>query len=364
MSSDSGHKSSSTGKPRKRTTQKKKKSSTPKTIETLTDILWKWNGIGVAHTKKAVKSILKEEFGSDPCDEDIATMLDLLEKQAVPRKRGFRVAPDTDNMATRLLVWAEDEGAYLFGSDGEGFVRLTTDSRREIWPVSSQQFERFLTKLLFDREGKPPGPTALKGTVRLANALAIFERPQHELHNRVAWHDGALWYDLRNQEGEAVKVTEEGWEIIKPPILFRRYRHQKPAIRPISVEDTNVKAVMDRFLNLVHHDPKTPILHQVQLVTSFIPGIPHPVPNIHGEQGSAKTCYSEAVKKLVDPSIIATHMLPRSQEELVQCLAHHWMVVFDNVSDLTNWQSDVICRAVTGAGLQKRKLYTDEEDPL
>ena len=40
---------------------------------------------------------------------------------------------------------------------------------------------------------------------------------------------------------------------------------------------------------------------------------------------------------------------------------HHWFIAFDNVSELEDWRSDMLCRAVTGSGMQTRRLYSDDD---
>src|SRR5579863_3942658 len=60
-----------------------------------------------------------------------------------------------------------------------------------------------------------------------------FDGPQYQLHNRVAWHEGALWYDLSDREWSAVRVAREGWTLeTNPPVLFRRFAHQRPQVEP------------------------------------------------------------------------------------------------------------------------------------
>lgn len=55
-------------------------------------------------------------------------------------------------------------------------------------------------------------------------------------------------------------------------------------------------------------------------------------------------------------------VLPNDQRELVVNLAQHWYVPFDNISSLGVNISDMLCRAITGAGIQQRKLCTNAED--
>ncbi|HEX2409386.1 MAG TPA: hypothetical protein VHJ38_19455 [Nitrososphaeraceae archaeon] len=82
----------------------------------------------------------------------------------------------------------------------------------------------------------------------------------------------------------------------------------------------------------------------------------------HGEQGSAKSTLQKLIKMLVDPSTVRTLTFPRDINELVQQLSHYYVAYYDNVSYIKEWISDVFCRAATGGGFSKRKLYTDDED--
>jgi hypothetical protein len=54
----------------------------------------------------------------------------------------------------------------------------------------------------------------------------------------------------------------------------------------------------------------------------------------------------------------------KDDPETVQGLAHHYCPVIDNLSNLSEWLSDTLSRAVTGEGFTKRGLYTNDEDYL
>jgi steroid delta-isomerase-like uncharacterized protein len=54
--------------------------------------------------------------------------------------------------------------------------------------------------------------------------------------------------------------------------------------------------------------------------------------------------------------------IPKDRNEFVQHMHHNYVVVYDNVRIAPKWFSDEICKAITGAGNSKRKLYTDDED--
>jgi hypothetical protein len=116
-------------------------------------------------------------------------------------------------------------------------------------------------------------------------------------------------------------------------------------------------------MNLINiKDEDNKLLLKCYIVALFIPEIPKPILMLHGEQGSAKSTLQELIKMLVDPSIIRTLSFPRDINELIQQLSHNHIAYFDNISNINDWYSDQLCRAVTGSGFSKRRLYTDDDD--
>jgi hypothetical protein len=85
---------------------------------------------------------------------------------------------------------------------------------------------------------------------------------------------------------------------------------------------------------------------------------------LHGDPGAAKSTLEELVRTLVDPSSVLTFALPKDIFELVQQLDHNHIAYYDNVSRIPDWISDQFCRASTGAGSSKRRLYTDDDDKI
>ena len=84
--------------------------------------------------------------------------------------------------------------------------------------------------------------------------------------------------------------------------------------------------------------------------------------NPYGSKGSGKTTYQEMLKQVVDPSGVLTTSFPNTLPELAQVISHQYLTIFDNVSEIKELTSDLLCRAVTGGTFQKRGLYTNDED--
>ncbi|MFW9849462.1 MAG: hypothetical protein ACFFF4_09985, partial [Candidatus Thorarchaeota archaeon] len=282
--------------------------------------------------------------------------------------RAVNVREKKTSAAERLLNLTTDD-IRLFTSDDRAFVRLKIGNHWEIHSVKSKKFERYLAHLLYTTEGTPPSSEAINSTQNVLAARAHFESPEYQLHNRVAEYEGCIYYDLTNREHKVVKISVLGWEILDetPVPMFRRYKHQRPCPLPEVVPDEDIKPTLELLLDFINLDPTDRdgrILFIVEVLSYFIPDIPHPVSVVYGDQGSAKSTAFKVIKKLVDPSKIEIMAFPKGVQDLVQALDHQWFIGFDNVGELKEYHSDFLCRAVTGEGFLKRELYSDDEDVI
>ena len=264
-----------------------------------------------------------------------------------------------ESQADRLIKLVKRKDIELFHDQYEDcWARIRFRDHSEIRKCRSRDFRRYLGLIYWQEYRKAPSSQTLSDATNVIESVARYEGECHALFNRVAWHEGRLYYDLADSKRRAVCITPEGWSIDDdPPILFRRYTHQKAQVAPESRGD--LKSVLP-FLNL--RDESSERLVLVYVVSLFVPDIAHPISIIHGPQGAAKTTFLRCLRRMVDPSVTETLSLPSKLPELVQQLAHHWMPVFDNISKLPEWLSDDLCRACTGAGVSKRELYTDDDD--
>jgi hypothetical protein len=250
----------------------------------------------------------------------------------------------------------------------ESFARVKVQGHLENLPIQSAEFSSWLKRLLWKATKEAVDGKTLDAVRGVLEGKARFEGQEHRLYNRVAWHDGAIWYDLGDSEWRAVKVTPQGWSLVTDvPILFRRYAHQRPQLVP---DRAGALSEAERFLNLRtdtdadgHTVYDERYLFLVALISYLVPDIPHPIIVLYGEHGAAKTTLSRIARELVDPSAMPTLGEPK-RDEVGQLLQHHYLLPFDNLSFLHGWLSDTLCRAVTGDGLTKRRLYTDEGDVI
>ena len=275
-------------------------------------------------------------------------------------------APETPkpepNQTDRLIELGKQDAVLFHTPDKTCYaaVKLETGGSA-IYPVSEKgtQFKLILKHRFYRTTGKSTASEPMKAALGTLQSIAMFEGEIHDLHNRVAWHNGNICYDLTNANFEAIEITSQGWGVMPHGhVIFRRFGHQIPQVQPVSGGDV---WRLYEFVNIPESDQ---LLDMVHLMSCMVPGIPHPIPITTGEHGSTKTTACKMKKALIDPSDLDVIALQPNEERMVQLMYHHWFVIFDNVTYLQQWQSDMLCRACTGEGTVKRTLYTNEDDTI
>lgn len=177
------------------------------------------------------------------------------------------------------------------------------------------------------------------------------------LEPRLRKINNEIWYDLGK---EAVCVSDKGWKIVKePPIIFRRYGHQKAQVKPVKGGDIQL---FRKFTNIT--DDSDWNLFLAFAVATLIPDIPKPVLVINGSQGAGKSTPMRMLKDLADPSQLTSAGKITGEKELARLANRHSLLFFDNLSFLEKDNSDVLCRLITGDGFSKRKLYSDDDEVI
>jgi hypothetical protein len=261
------------------------------------------------------------------------------------------------SQAARLVDLAED--AELFHTPtGEPFVTLVVAEHRETHAVRSKAFGGWLRERYWHAFHQPPTATAMGDAVETLAARAEFGADVHPVAVRVAEHAGRLYVDLANDAWQVVEIGPGGWGVIdSQPVRFQRPATMEPLPDPVRGGTLDL---LRPFVNVADDDAWH--LFAGYLVAAFRPSGPYLVLVLHGEQGSAKSTTAKLVRLVVDPARSPLRAEPRDQQDLLIAARNNWIVAFDNISHLSPWLSDAMCRLSTGGGLGKRQLYTDLEE--
>jgi hypothetical protein len=268
-----------------------------------------------------------------------------------------------ESQATRIVQLCTDQEITLFHDQHRlPYARIVQECGTVIMPINSRHFKCWLARLFWESEEKASNSDALNSAAIILSARAIYEGEQFTLYNRVApsLTGEEIHIDLCDERGRAIRVTARGWEIVEnPPILFKRFSHQQPL--PIPERNGDPWKILE-FLNINQDDDSTKLILLCVAISYLVPQIPHPILVAYGVQGSGKTLLFVVLRNVIDPSAVGVLTIPKDERELIQQLDHHWFSVYDNVSSLSEWTSNILCRAVTGGGFTKRELYTDDSD--
>lgn len=260
------------------------------------------------------------------------------------------------SVATKLVELAEARYRLAVTTDGEP-VALDPDGPNVAHPLRGGRLG--LRAALAAGYMEATGKAAAAGS--LADALLVIEgrcqaADEFAVYVRVApWRDGVV-VDLGTPDGRAIVVDRAGWRIVaRSPVTFRRSDLTMALPDPVrSGRDLMAEPVGNVSAG------SWPLVVG-WLLAALLPAVPHPIAFMRGEQGTGKTVTATRLVDLIDPQAAPVRGVPRDLEQWVVGAAGSWLVAVDNLTTIPPWLSDALCRAVTGEGLVRRRLYTDGE---
>ncbi len=278
-----------------------------------------------------------------------------------PGKGSDKRKEPRQSQADMLVKLAEgDTGMELFHTpSGEAFASFRVGEHRENWLLKSKAFRQWIARLYYERHSKTPRSQALHDAINVLTGKAMFDGTEMTVYTRLAEDDGAIYLDLANERWEGVRVTADGWEVVKgASVRFRRPHGMLSLPKPIaggSVEE------LRKFVNI--RDEDWPLLLG-WLIAAIRPSGPYPVLDPGGEQGAGKTTLSRVLRSLIDPNSAGLRPEPRDVRDLIIAATNGWVISLDNLSRVPPWLSDALCRIATGGGFGSRQLFTDDEEAL
>lgn len=264
--------------------------------------------------------------------------------------------PQRKSAATMLVSLALDRYRLGVSTDDEPFAVPTRGPRVvRLLRGGRGSLRAELASAYFADTGRAAPQQALADALLVLDGMAR-ELPPEDLALRVAEYHGDLVLDLGDVTGRAVRVTSTGWQLVEdPPVLFRR--SALTGALPVPVAGGSLGELWS-LLNVAELD-RVPLT--AALVAALMPSIPHPIIALLGEQGTGKSSASRMLAGVLDPSPVPSRKQPRDVDAWITAAAGSWVVNLDNVSSIPAWWSDALCRAVSGDGDVRRRLYTDGE---
>jgi hypothetical protein len=265
------------------------------------------------------------------------------------------------SQATLLVQLVREDIELFHDTDRVPYASIPTGGHWETWPVASKSFKDYLTSRYYGEHQNVPRASAMTDAISQLEGRAIFDGDMRPVAMRTALHEGAIIIDLGGDDWRSVVVTRTGWEIVESsPVRFRRTNTTRPLPEPIRGSDlatvgayANVAggAMGDDFMLLVGF-----------MIAALLPSGPYPILDLSGEQGGGKSTTARVIRRLTDPRNVEIASMPRDERDLASAARNNRLLIFDNVSYISDDRADALCRLATGGGWQSRKLYTDDEE--
>ncbi|MGA5582738.1 ATP-binding protein [Streptomyces thermodiastaticus] len=280
------------------------------------------------------------------------------------RGKGRSASAGGEKMSVADQIIAMADSRYEFGtSDAGDLYAVPKDGPRiaRLLRGGRISLRAELARTYYGLHGKAASSSALADAM-----LAIEGRAQAEdpvpLHLRVAplgqRPEDGLVLDLGRADGKVVTITCGGWSVApaaEDQPLFRRSQLTQPL--PVPEHGGSLKELRG-LLNVT--DESWPLMVS-WLVSGLVPGIPHPLLFLSGEQGTAKSTATKMLVQLIDPSAAPARSTPKDPDDWATAAVGSWVVGLDNLSRIPEWLSDAMCRAATGDANVKRTLYSDSD---
>ncbi|MFT3673562.1 ATP-binding protein [Aestuariivirga sp.] len=269
-----------------------------------------------------------------------------------PKRRRPRQSTETIDLLDSLDV------EFWIDQDGEAFASVPVNGHFENRSLRSKEFKRWLAGQQYRATGGAISSQVLEDSLRVLEARASIDGQQYDTWRRVGEHSGKIYIDLGDASWRAVEVTSLGWKVISnPPCKFIR----GSAIRalPEPLMGGSVDALRG-FFNFESDDEfQLLVMWTVQALRSKGP---YPVLCINGEQGSGKSILTQVLRSLTDPNGAPLRAAPGDDRDLFVMANNAWVLALDNLSSISEWLSDALCRVSTGGGFSTRTLHSDKDE--
>ncbi len=284
------------------------------------------------------------------CREINVRELDAIIKPPAEVSEGLS-AELVDLATRRCTLWHdEDKNAYASYDVGE---------HREHWRIDSTGFKEWLAFLAHSEMHTAASSEILKSCINALSGIAKFDGLQHTPAMRVAKTSEGYWLDVGSEDWRAILITATGWQVVAhPPIKFIRTKTTRSLPEPV------LGGTVDALRDLLKLPDEEWLLTLAWILECYRSDTPYALLELNGEQGSGKSTRQKILRRFVDPNQVALRGRPKTTEDIFIAAANSHLISYENLSGLSNDQSDALCICSTGGGYSTRQFYTNGEEAV
>jgi len=245
-------------------------------------------------------------------------------------------------------------------NSNEVYAVVNINNQSETISLSSKRAQDWLRELDTEVHGKQFYQSILE---KIASKAQIRGVRKEVIHNRIAFENDVIYYDLARKDGRIVKISTSGVEVVPYHTdmpFFRRSSSTQEQVEP-RYGDNEALEKLTQLSRI-----KDAQIYQVHLTAFFLEHIPIPIMDFDGPAGTMKSTDSSLTKRIVDPNGIKTEdnisSMPKKIDDMNIQMYNRYQIVYDNLSYISKEVSDTLCKAITGSSNSKRILYTDLDE--
>jgi len=245
-------------------------------------------------------------------------------------------------------------------NSNEVYTVVNINNQFETVSLSSKRAQDWLRALDTEVHGKQFYQSILE---KIASTAQISEVRKEVIHNRIAFENDVIYYDLARKDGRIVKISTSGVEEVPYHTdmpFFRRSSSTQEQVEP-RFGDNEALEKLTQLSRI-----KDAQVYQVHLTAFFLEHIPIPIMDFDGPAGTMKSIDSSLTKRIVDPNGIKKEdnisSMPKKIDDMNIQMYNRYQIVYDNLSYIPREVSDTLCKAITGSSNSKRTLYTDMDE--
>lgn len=284
------------------------------------------------------------------------SLKELPEWIASARDKAFDQNESQGGTLTKALIeLAINSGMELFNDgDNNAYAALPHLGSGVAVRIGSNSFALWLRHLAHSMLDRPVSVGPLREAIATLEAIAIFDKPAHPVHVRIAGDSKCVVVDHGGNDMPTVQIDANGCRLASNSDLkFVRGSGFQALPDPVVVGS------LRDLLSFLGLDEQNFLLLMAFLISALKPEGPYFVLLVEGEQGSGKSFFCEIIKRILDPNLAIRLRLPDKPQDLMIQAKEYRLLNFDNASGMSAEMSDVLCSLATGGGISVRKLYSD-----
>lgn len=231
----------------------------------------------------------------------------------------------------------------------------------ETYPIQSTVIRDLINENYYKQNKKFVEKKELDKTIEYYDTYARLFGEIKPVFRRIGRIGNTIYIDLGTTDFKVIEITEDSVrEMLNPPVKFIRSKIQREIggiNQEVHPEDIRL---LEKYVPFKTEDDFILFVAYLMSCLNTEGGIP--ILFLIGEQGSAKSTTSIFIKNLLDPSSVPLRNMSKDMRDLMIAASNDFILCCDNISKITETQSDNLCKLSTGTGFTTRKLYTSTDE--